>query len=1111
MNKRILPALILVALAVVGIGYLALKPKTPDNQQVRVPHTNPETIENSENPSGSDPATTAATAATEAEPAKTDDATDTSADNAAPTVSVKGTEGAHDFAVEVIGGGQKVSLSTPNFEMLQLPEGVSIRIEGKQGLFGPEGAPDLPIKVSSLQGKAGYRAVVKIITTEYEDYEDVDMAPRGNYHRTWDNDIMDHGEPIFARVPNNDVYGKDAFWPPSLADVSEMKSQDDHIVRVEYRPLQWNPETKTLRHHKSIEAVVSFEPIEKTAFKAAEGDFGVNFVSDPNSGTDMITNGCDCAERFTLHETYLPDNVAGPADFKQRFPGLDKGICGKILVNNTGIQRVTRTELIQAGVGPSTIIGGNIRMYTRDQEIAIFVSTSGSFGSSDFILFYGERHESFYTEDNAYWISFDGGLPGTAMRWTDSARNGAVKANTAFTTSACRQFTYREKGRFLDVNPRDEEYDGWVSSPDQLGINPWTVNVPFTDKGAGSAKIEVLSRPRINVNNSGLSNPTTYSDTTALGFFSIPPFPVGQAMPHRTFIVNNATGATIFDTGKYEITQPYGAYWHSQTVATGLLQNSAAGTMFKFDTLGLGILDLQYIDRFRIQFDRRISAMSNRIGFGGLGGNLNRNYRVEGVSGSASSYTLLDVTDPVRPVKVNLSGSAISGSNLQFGDRVNYDPCYFLSRDSAFFSIPDSKIEPVIWRDLADTSREVDYIAIMPEQWIENRSSNAGWTSPIYKLLRERAIDDNFRVLTAPIEDVYNEFGYGNKDAKAIQQFLGYAYHHYQVRPKYVILIGDAKYDSTDANPDTLGHPDLIPTLFDDTSFTFTSVEGMLAAVDGVEPGKATQMDIMPDLALGRYPVENLTDLNTVVEKTLTFDNYTASSAGSREIVLVADTDPPKNNHFKVTQNNFDNLIKPPSYTSYKLYFDQEGSMATMRSKFSNFINNNVWCVKYEGHGSFDTLARANSVNWWENSDVDAQTNSRLYMLTLFTCQACRFTHPNRTIAGLGRGVCEANLRATNGSTRTAAAVVIGATMETQEPVSEVIGEGYFKALMRNQVVTNPTIATGSVTFGTGSPSIKYIGDALLNGTRAAAISFGRQQEVPCYNIFGCPASEGIN
>ena len=72
------------------------------------------------------------------------------------------------------------------------------------------------------------------------------------------------------------------------------------------------------------------------------------------------------------------------------------------------------------------------------------------------------------------------------------------------------------------------------------------------------------------------------------------------------------------------------------------------------------------------------------------------------------------------------------------------------------------------------------------------------------------------------LEDVYDEFGFGEEGPAAVKAFLSYAYHGWQrPSPRYVLLLGDATYDPKDFTK--TGTKDRLPTPLARTSFLWTA------------------------------------------------------------------------------------------------------------------------------------------------------------------------------------------------------------------------------------------------------------------------------------------------
>jgi hypothetical protein len=60
------------------------------------------------------------------------------------------------------------------------------------------------------------------------------------------------------------------------------------------------------------------------------------------------------------------------------------------------------------------------------------------------------------------------------------------------------------------------------------------------------------------------------------------------------------------------------------------------------------------------------------------------------------------------------------------------------------------------------------------------------------------------------IEDIYDEFSYGNKTVQALKDFITYAATSWKKKPRYLLLAGDASYDGR--NYLGFGDVDVVPT-----------------------------------------------------------------------------------------------------------------------------------------------------------------------------------------------------------------------------------------------------------------------------------------------------------
>jgi len=145
----------------------------------------------------------------------------------------------------------------------------------------------------------------------------------------------------------------------------------------------------------------------------------------------------------------------------------------------------------------------------------------------------------------------------------------------------------------------------------------------------------------------------------------------------------------------------------------------------------------------------------------------------------------------------------------------------------------------------------------------------------IQPLIQQRQ-REGLTVAAIDVQDVYNEFSYGEKDAGAIRAFLQYASQHWAVTPRYVLLVGGATYDPRDY----LNNPglDLVPTNFVETVFLETGSDGAFVNFPASRTG---------GIAIGRWPVTSFADAALVMNKTLGRVSLTSQSS----LLLLRDQD----------------------------------------------------------------------------------------------------------------------------------------------------------------------------------------------------------------------------
>jgi hypothetical protein len=222
------------------------------------------------------------------------------------------------------------------------------------------------------------------------------------------------------------------------------------------------------------------------------------------------------------------------------------------------------------------------------------------------------------------------------------------------------------------------------------------------------------------------------------------------------------------------------------------------------------------------------------------------------------------------------------------------------------------------------------------------------------------------------MEDIYDEFNYGEKDPQALKDFLLYARSNWKLAPRFVLMFGDASYDSR--NYLGVGDLNLVPTKLVDTDFMETASDDWFADFDG---------DGLTEMALGRLPVRNSKEADVMIAKILDYESATPSD----EALLVADSN--DGYDFEGATRQLRSLLP----TSLRVNEIDRGQLdgATAKTRLLAALNRGERVVNYSGHGNM-TQWRGDLLT---TDDADSLTNAERPMLfVMMTCLNGYFHDP---------------------------------------------------------------------------------------------------------------------
>ncbi|HMP90650.1 MAG TPA: C25 family cysteine peptidase [Kiritimatiellia bacterium] len=625
---------------------------------------------------------------------------------------------------------------------------------------------------------------------------------------------------------------------------------------------------------------------------------------------------CEPCDRLS-NAVLLPPMTGDAGQFEIRRSGLEVDARWKLGVDKDGWYRLTWSQLVAAGLPADQLIGSQIRLFNRTNEVAISVTSTNVWGEQDALYFYGIQHDGPYNRTNAYWL----GLGGLGKRI--ESVNGSTNAGGNVIINACYSANYNPKKLHRPYHRPDDE-----------SIDHWFAEIVYSDINTGPIFINTSNR---NVSGNATFGLTMYGLTLS----------------------NHQTRVTL-QNGHHIVFPPFnGAVLHKTNLLVAASNFAQLGmSTLTFRQIGTNAavpLDYAYLVEARVDYLARMRMRSPASEFCGLPGT--NIYNLLSVATNVGN-TVLDITDPHNPTLI---------TDVQFpptGFETNFFTALFrhVSQDVRRYAIIQTNgilnaqtPHEVRFRNLGDMARRADYLMIGPTEF----------RAQMYRLAKQR-FTNGLNIVVAPLNDVYNEFGYGIVDADAIKQFIGYAYHHWTPpKPRFALLIGEGTYDP-------LGHIGSIPAVnvpvkFGPTPFVVAAKDTWYGLVDGD--------DLLPDVIVGRMSLSSGVSLSNVVSKVIHHD------AGGlfKPALLVSDF--ATNINFK---GSTDTYIYP--YLFSNGYLIQQASLpsATQTQIVSLINSSGNRLITYVGHGALNQWSSANLLNV---TNMSTLSNTTYPLVAIFSCQ----------------------------------------------------------------------------------------------------------------------------
>jgi len=587
----------------------------------------------------------------------------------------------------------------------------------------------------------------------------------------------------------------------------------------------------------------------------------------------------------------------------QLSPGVNLGAQAavKITVNHEGWYRVTQPELVRAGLDPK-VNPRLLQLYVDGREQPIFINGKNGmdFGPADALEFYGLGLDTASTNARVYWL-IAGSQPGLRIQ--------QVKGTGGLGSGASFAYTVERKDRtiyFSSLRNGDKEnFFGAVVTRTPVDQTLTLQHLAAT--AAGGATLEVALQ--------GVT-----------------------ASHHQVKILLNgsAIGEAAFDGQN--------SYVARLPIAQALLREGA--NVVNLTALG-GQGDVNLVDYLRLTYQHNFTADNDALR---LTAASKQQVTIDGFT--ASAIRVFDVTDAeaaqeiIGAVKPQKNGYGVTFTVPGNGSRT----LLAMTNDQAQRASSVAANRPSSWRQ---PNQSADLVVIAHGSLLASA-----------KPLQAYRESQGLRVALLDIEDIFDEFSFGNKSAYAVRDFLAYAKTNWQRAPQFVLLMGDASFDPK--NYLGQGDFDLVPTKLFDTQFMETASDDWLADFTG---------NGLAQMAVGRLPVRSADEATRMITKIINYERVTNSDGA----LIISDS----NDDFDFEKASLQlQALIPPGIKVEQIDRGQLGTPAAKQALMDGLLRGQK-IVNYLGHGAIDL--------WHDNllTSAEARGLTNGDHLPLFVAMTC--------------------------------------------------------------------------------------------------------------------------
>jgi hypothetical protein len=666
----------------------------------------------------------------------------------------------------------------------------------------------------------------------------------------------------------------------------------------------------------------------------------------------------------------------------------------KFEVIKTGIYKITKKELSNLGIAVSksvrvftspkeSNIGFNKAQIKDDlSECPIFYSDGGDgvFNGNDYLLFYGESNDSWTFDSNKDFFDHTKSPYSIANYYYILVDDGeplkiattSSAVSSDITTSSYTNFDYYENNETNVLKSGQE----WFETMPVEGMKFSFINL---DDENISFKIRSIN-----------DSPTALNYTLNK-----------DGILFQTLAIN---GGGDESNWKSNIN-----YFTKQIPETSIKLSISDVS----NSISKSLLDYVIIN-----YKSKLLHNSKQFLFTGI--HLYKQYSNPKYSISTSqSIQVWNVTNATNPKQIQLTDESATKSFVYPSDTLEK----FIAFSDNESYVPTFK--GIVKNQNLHGNKDVEMIIVAADDFV----SQANQLNDLHYTL------DGIKSIVVTQNQIFNEFSGGRLCPEAIRDFARYIYNKGNNKLSFLLLLGDGSYDNKNMNTtNSIVTFETRGSLSEGGSLVTDDFYGLLDVGEGIDESDNIKGAL--DLAIGRIPVSNVEDANTVVKK---ITNYCSGSKSrgdwrNRLVFLADDADDNQPEHMTQSNQLADKCVSiNPNVIADKVFLDAypQESIAggqrypTVNKTIESKIKNGCLIFNYTGHGNALRMASEivvdkTEVDKWQNPDA----------LPLFIAAACQVARFDDSRSSLGEDIFLSNHGGGIGIIASARSVYSGPNMD---------------------------------------------------------------------------------